>query len=91
MSSTLIARVNPLPTDEKEWHFGQQLKCVFARRFYDHDGSLGGGRMTLDDQHLDWMEGVRDGWGTDDDQLQRLCEMIEQIKEGRTIDIWFEV
>jgi len=90
MSSTLCFRKTPQPPKE----FGCcrfPLKGVFAEAYYGHDGSLGGGVITIEIQDLAWIRGVRDGggWGKDDKRL--LDTIVETLESGRTVDMWFEV
>lgn len=90
MSSTLHFRKTP--TDTKE--FGScklPLKGIIAQRFYDHDGTLGGGMETIQRKDLEWFKGVRD-CGLNDKEEQKLVEkIIEILEDGGTVDMWFDV
>ena len=85
-----MMRVTPKPTDT-EWSFKQPVKGLFARRYYDHDGSLGGGMRTLSLADLDWIDGLIAGGKFDADDLNRLQTIADKLREGETIDMWFEV
>ena len=90
MSSTLCFRRTPKSTDEFA-HVKQPLKGIFARRYYDHDGSLGGGLMTLSETDLDWLRGVQAGFtSSDPSERKALDRIIEIIEAGDTVDMWFE-
>jgi len=89
MSSTLVMRITPKPT-KNGWHFKQPIKGMFARRFYDHDGSLGGGVFTLTSDHLDWIDGVIAAGRFDDKDAKDLEAIAKAIRNGETVDMWFE-
>lgn len=90
MSSTLLFRRTPKSTKEL-CHFKQPLKGMFARRFYDHDGSLGGGMITIGPEQLDWLRGIhaayKEQYAGESKDLEKLIAVLE---EGETIDMWFE-
>lgn len=93
MSSTLIMRKTPLPEKNSEVDFKLPVKGIIARRFYDHDGSLGGGIITINDSELPWFEGLLAGGITgasakDVSDLERMCNVL---RDGGTVDMWFEV
>ena len=90
MSSTLCMRKTPEPTKD-EWHFKMPVKSVFARRFYDHDGSLGGGMITIGPDDLSWLEGVLGAGNFDAKDTKHLREIRDHIHEGGSVDMWFEV
>jgi len=92
VSSTLCFKKTP--TDIKEiGHCKLPLKAIFARRYYDHDGSCGGGEITLTGNDLEWLRGVRDGMndGQDKDDVRLMAKIIQLIEGGDTVDMWFEV
>jgi len=90
MSSTLCMRITPKP-DKDEWHFKQPVKAIFARKFYGHDGSCGGGVVTLTPDELPWLEGVLDA-GTFDQKDRKDLEAIARVlRSDNTVDMWFEV
>jgi hypothetical protein len=82
-------RITPKPTTA-DWRFKQPVKAIFARKFYDHDGSLGGGVVTLTLVDLPWLEGVLDA-GTLDPRYRADLEAIAMaLRAGDTVDMWFE-
>ena len=91
MSSTLCMRVTPKPLDKKTWHFKMPVKAIFARRFYDHDGTLGGGCLTITVNDLSWLEGVMDAGNFDSSEMRDLKSIADALREGETVDMWFEV
>ncbi len=90
MTSTLCVRKTPKPTKD-EWHFKQPIKGILARRFYDHDGSLGGGMITIGGEHLEWLEGVQAAGSFDARDTIDLNAIIDVLRNGGSIDLWFEV
>ena len=89
VSSTLCIRRTPKPDDD-EWHFKLPVKGLLARKFYDHDGSLGGGMQTIGPEHLEWFEGVLAAGQFDNGDGAKLHQVVEVLREGGTIDMWFE-
>jgi len=92
MSSTLFIRKTPKPT-KNEIAFKQPIKGIIAGRYYDHDGSLGGGKITVGPEDLPWFEGVlaarpRSADAKDWRDFERVVEML---RDGESIDMWFEV
>lgn len=90
MSSTLCIRRTPKPEPD-EWHFKLPLKGILARKFYDHDGSLGGGMITIGDEHLSWFEGLLAAGAFDKKDKADLLAIVEHLRDGGSIDMWFEV
>lgn len=90
MSSTLFIRPTPRP-EKNEWHFKLPIKAIIARRYYDHDGSCGGGMVTVPLTDLDWWEGVLAAGNFDKDDRRDLEKVVATLRGGRTIDMWFEV
>lgn len=90
MSSSLHFMKTPEP-DEELGSCKLPLKAVFAKKYYDHDGSCGGGLETLGMSDLEWLHGVYAGGGIKDDQLKLLQDIISIIEGGKTVDMWFEV
>lgn len=88
MSSTLIIRKTPKP-NKKEWGFKHPVKGMIARRFYDHDGSLGGGRITVGPECLAWFEGLLAAFSGDKKERKDLDAIIQILRDGDTIDMWF--
>lgn len=91
MSSTLCMRVAPKPTRRAQWQFKLPIKAAFARRYYDHDGSLGGGMITLTIADLAWIEGLIAGSKLADRETADLESIAEHLRDGDVIDMWFEV
>ncbi len=89
MTSTLCMRKTPKPSKDG-WHFKVPIKSIFARRFYDHDGSLGGGMITIGATDLSWIEGVIAAGSFDKKEISELHAICDHIREGGTIDMWFE-
>jgi hypothetical protein len=83
-------RRTPRQTKE-QWAFKLPVKGAFARRFYDHDGSLGGGMITIGADQLDWIDGLIAGGRFDASELRDLRQIADVLREGGTIDMWFEV
>ena len=90
MSSTLCIRKTPKPTKE-QWHFKYPIKGLIARKFYDHDGSLGGGTITVGPEHLEWFEGVLAAGSFDKSEAREFEEIVGVLRDGGTIDMWFDV
>lgn len=90
MSSTLCMRRTPKPPKD-DWHFKVPIKSIIARKFYDHDGSLGGGTITVGPEHLEWFEGVLAAGRFDAADGRDLEAVVNVLREGGTIDMWFEV
>ena len=88
MSSTLCIRRTPKP-DENEWRFKLPIKGLIARKFYDHDGSLGGQQITVGPAYLGWFEGILAAGHFADTECRALEQIIEILREGDTIDLWF--
>jgi hypothetical protein len=88
MSSTLHFRKTPRALKEIG-SCGLPLKRVFARKFYGHDGSLGGDVIRMDEEELEWLKGVRDSEVGDDSDQRLLDKAIELIESGKSIDMWF--
>ena len=90
MTSTLCVRQTPT-LDDHEFSFSQPVKGLIARKFYDHDGSLGGGLMTVGLEHLPWFEELLANGDFKEDDKTKLRLIIGAMRLGRTIDMWFEV
>lgn len=89
MTSTLFIRKTPKPKKEP-WAFKLPVKQYIARRFYDHDGSCGGGRVTVGPEELSWFEGILEAASLDPKDRRDLEAVINVLREGETIDMWFE-
>lgn len=90
MTSTLCMRRTPKPS-KTDWHFKLPIKGLIARKFYDHDGSLGGGMITVGPEYLEWFEGVLAAGSFDKSEMRQLEAVVNVLREGDTIDMWFEV
>jgi hypothetical protein len=91
MSSTLIMRKTPAPRDDETVSFKLPVKAILARRFYDHDGSLGGGMVTVGPEELGWFEGVlagADRWSRA--EVEDFKKMVGVLRDGGSVDMWFE-
>jgi hypothetical protein len=69
------------------------LKAIFAKKFYDHDGTLGGRTEVLAPEHLDWLRGVKDSIdnGDNDDDVGLLNKIIAVLEDGGYVEMWFNV
>jgi hypothetical protein len=90
MSSTLIIRKTPKPSKSGEMAFKQPLKGFIGRKFYGHDGSCGGGIITVGADHLEWFEGILAAGNFDKSEREDLEKIVSLLREGETIDMWFE-
>ena len=90
MSSTLCIRKTPVPPRDSVWHFKLPVKGVIARKFYNHDGTLGGEMITIGPEHLEWFEGVLAAGRFDEIEARKLREVVAALQDG-SIDMWFEV
>lgn len=88
MSSTLVIRRTP--THKKDWSFKLPIKGLIARKFYDHDGTCGGGMITVGQDHLEWFEGVLAAGNFEDKDRKDLEAVVQILRDGDTIDMWFE-
>jgi hypothetical protein len=87
MSSTLFVSKN-IFSRKKTLTFGQPIKGIIARKFYDHDGSCGGEFITIDSEYLCWFEGVLAGYcGEDKDKLEKILDIL---REGHSLEMWIE-
>ena len=91
MSSTLIMRKTPVPAKNSEVGFGLPVKGMIARKFYGHDGSLGGGMLTVGDDCTEWFEGLLAGLNYNGKEAKDLERMVQVLRDGGTVDMWFEV
>ncbi len=89
MSSTLHIRKTPTPSDAPVWDFKQPVKGWFGRRYYDHDGSLGGNLITIPPTDLPWLEGLLLAGNIEYGDRQALERIAELLRGGDCIDIWF--
>ena len=91
MSSTLCIRKTPILSPDAI-RFKQPIKGIIARKYYDHDGSLGGGLITVSPKDLLWWEGVlAAGPRVEPSELRELEWVIKTLQDGNTLDMWFEV
>ncbi len=93
MSSTLSARITPRYCNDYVIA-SCSLKGIFARKFYDHDGSLNGKLLTLGDEYLSWIEGLLSGLklGGNSEKCDKefLQFLIDNIIENDSVDIWID-
>ena len=89
MSSTLLVRRTPKAPEE--WAFKMPVKSAIARRYYEHDGSLGGEMITLTATELPWFEGLLAGSSFDAEDTKSLKAIVQVLRDGDDIDLWFEV
>jgi hypothetical protein len=89
MSSTLYFRKTPKNL-ESFGYLKQPLKGAFGRKFYGHDGSGGGDKLTLQPCHLDWLRGVRDSGVGDEKERDLIHKIIELLENDEWVDMWFE-
>jgi len=90
MSSTLFFRRTPTATSKSVCSFGQPIKGAIARRFYDHDGSLGGELLTIGRDELGFFEGLAAACPNPKDRTA-LEVIVSILRDHGTIDMWFEV
>jgi len=90
MSSTLYFKRTPKPGTGRLGSCKQPLKGIFAKRYYDHDGSGGGGMLIINEYDLEWLRGVRAAT-TENADRTLLDKIIKEIEDGNTVDMWFEV
>ncbi len=89
MTSTLTIRKTPKPS-RREWHFKQPVKGMIGRKFYDHDGSLSGGQITVGRESLEWFEGVLAAFSGNIKERKDWEAITEILRDGDTIDMWIE-
>ena len=90
MSSTLCIRKTPKP-DKNEWHFKLPIKSLIAKRYFNHDGSLGGSMLTIGPSELNWFEGVLSAGNFNVNDRKDFEKVVEVLREGNTIDLWWNV
>jgi len=92
MTSTLVVIKTPKPRNIAEMVFKHPIKGCFGERYYGHDGSLSGDKLTIGTpEDLAWLQGLvslSDKLDTSD--KNDLAKMIEILKNGGTLDIWFD-
>ena len=89
MTSTLIVRKTPQRVANELAAFKQPIKGAIAKKFYDHDGSCGGGTITVDSNDLGFFEGLLAMCGDKSDRAG-LEKIVAVLRDGDTIDMWFE-
>lgn len=90
MTSTLCIRKTPVRKDDA-WTFKNPIKSFIGRRFYDHDCSLGGGTVTVGPENLGWFEGILlASMSLPNPELDDFIEIVDILRDGGTIDMWFE-
>jgi hypothetical protein len=87
MSSTLFISKN---VSNKNLSFGQPLKGIIGRKFYNHDGSCGGELITVGSEYLDWFEGVLAAYPEFEGDYRELEKVVDMLREGHSLDIRIE-
>ena len=90
MTSTLCICKTPVPPRDN-WCFKHPIKGFIGRRFYDHDGSLGGGEITIGPEHLEWFEGILTAANLNEREHKEFEAVVAVLRSGMSIDIWFEM
>ena len=74
---------------EQQQGLCNELKYIFARTYWDHDGSLCGEEYILTADNIVYLCGIRDG--TTDKIVKRDVEiLIKAIQQYGSIAIWLE-
>ena len=89
MTSTLCIRKTPVAKQDN-WCFKHPVKRFIGRRFYDHDGSLGGDMITIGPEYLEWFEGVLIAANMDEREHKDFEAVVEILRSGNEIDMWFD-
>ena len=90
MTSTLCIRKTPVVTDNY-WYFKQPIKGFIGRRYYGHDGSLGGSLIVVGPNQLAWFEGILLAANLDKSEHEHFEAVVEILRSGDTIDMWFDI
>ena len=90
MTSTLCIRKTPVVAKQNNWSFKHPVKGWIGRRFYDHDGSLGGGMITIGPEYLEWFEGILLASNMQRSDHKEFEKVVEVLRDGNTIDMWFD-
>ena len=91
MTSTLCIRKTPVVAKLDNWCFKHPIKRFIGQRYYGHDGSLGGSLITIEPDQLDWFEGILMAANLDERENKEFKAVVEVLRSGKTIDMWFEV
>lgn len=83
-------RKTPIPVKADEVNFKLPVKAWFGRKFYDHDGSCGGGLQTFGTEELPWIEGLLTAGNLDPRDRKDLEKVAQYLRDGHTVDMWFE-
>lgn len=59
------------------------IKCLIAKRYMDHDGSLTGLRG-LNGEDIEWLQGLHDAG------IKDAMVLIEAIRKHHDIEVWIE-
>jgi len=68
MSSTL----NWKPLETSNGHFNDELKRILGKKYFGGDGSCWDGGVTVDDDCLEYLAGLRDGGNKDAGKLMKV-------------------
>lgn len=90
MTSTLYIRQTPAKS-RSNWHFKLPIKGFIGRRYYDHDGSLGGNLITIGPEHLEWFEGILVAANLEKSDRRDFETVVNILRDGKTIDVWIEI
>ena len=85
MTSTLCWR--PVPKEPPpENVLPGALKLTIARHLWDHDGSLRGDPVTVDQAFVPYLQGVADAGGKE--VADAAGELIQAIREYGEVELW---
>lgn len=60
------------------------LKYVISPRFFNHDGTLGGSNVILNESHLEYLCGLLDC------KVDGALELIDAIKRHGSVELYFD-
>lgn len=84
MSTNLFWR--PPPVDPEGECLSKGLKYAIARKLWDHDGSLGGDWITIDESFIPFLEGI--AAAASERETRRDAEtLIEQIRKLGAVQV----
>lgn len=79
----------PIEKRKEQKDITDQLKYIFAPRFWGHDGSLRGEEYILTQEDLSYLSGVSDG-SRDTDVREGIKILIDAINKYGAVKIWLE-
>lgn len=83
LSSSLYWAPTPVEPYRRELPF--RLKKAIAERFWEHDGSIHGDKVTLDANapgHIGYLQGLADSG------IDGASELLEAIISYKSVDVW---